>query len=97
MLTGEVKSPGLYNLPSFATVKDLLMVANGINANGSYRNINVKRNSKVVETFDAYNLISLGEYETPKLLQNGDVVTVSKAQKQIKLLSEKLEILLYLS
>ncbi len=88
MLTGEVKSPGLYNLPSFATVKDLLMVANGINANGSYRNINVKRNSKVVETFDAYNLISLGEYETPKLLQNGDVVTVSKAQKQIKLLGE---------
>ena len=28
LLTGEVKSPGLYNLPSFATVKDLLMVAN---------------------------------------------------------------------
>lgn len=88
MLTGEVRSPGLYNLPSFATIKDLLMIANGINANGSYRDILLKRNGQTIEHFDAYKLILSGDQETPKLLQNGDVVTVSKAHKQVKLLGE---------
>lgn len=88
LLTGEVKAPGLYNLPSFATVKDLLMVANGINTNGSYRNILVKRNGQTVEQFDTYKLLISGQHDTPTLLQNGDVVTVEKAQKELKLIGE---------
>lgn len=88
LLTGGVKSPGLYNLPSFATVKDLLMVANGISQSGSYREIVVQRDGKTIESFDVYKLILSGQHDTPKLLQNGDVVTVSKTQKQIKLSGE---------
>ena len=88
LLTGEVKSPGLYNLPSFATVKDLLMVANGISQSGSYREIVVQRDGKTIESFDVYKLMLSGQQDTPKLLQNGDVVTVSKTQKQIKLSGE---------
>lgn len=84
-LTGEVKSPGLYNLPSFATVKDLLMVSNGVNDTGSYRDIAVKRDGKVIERFDAYKMIKLGEDETPTLLRNGDLIIVSKSAKQISI------------
>ena len=84
-LTGEVKSPGLYNLPSFATVKDLLMVSNGISHTGSYRDIAVKRDGKVIERFDAYKMIKLGEDETPTLLRNGDLIVVGKSVKQISI------------
>lgn len=84
-LTGEVKSPGLYNLPSFATVKDLLMVSNGINDTGTYRDIAVKRDGKVIERFDAYKMIKLGEDETPTLLRNGDLIVVGKSAKQISI------------
>lgn len=86
LLTGEVKSPGLYNLPSFATVKDVLMVTNGINDVGSYRDIVVKRDGKIVEHFDAYSIIRSGEHSSPILLRNGDVISVSQAKKQVSLL-----------
>lgn len=85
-LSGEVKSPGLYNVPSFATVKDLLMVANGIGSSGSYRNITVKRDGKIVEHFDAYKVIQSGHDEVSKLLRNGDVVSVGHANKQVSIL-----------
>lgn len=88
LLTGEVKSPGLYNLPSFATVKDVLMVANGINDVGSYRDIVVKRDGKVVEHFDAYSIIRSGEYNSPILLRNGDVISVAQAKKQVSVLGQ---------
>ena len=80
-LIGEVKAPGLYNLPSLSSVKDLLIVANGIKENGSVRDIEIKRDSRVIAHLDLYNLLfNKNEFNTV-LLKHGDTVIVNRAKK----------------
>ena len=45
-LTGYVQNPGIYNVASLSTIKDLLIVSGGIKFNGSIRDITIKRDSK---------------------------------------------------
>ncbi|MBU1658165.1 SLBB domain-containing protein [bacterium] len=79
-LIGEVKAPGLYNLSSFSTVKDLLITASGIQSNGSVRDIVVKRNSKIVAHLDFYDLLFNGEEFGTSLLKHGDTVIINQAK-----------------
>ena len=49
---------------------------------GSYREINLLRNNKVIETLDLYDLLINGKFNISKRLRSGDVIFVS-AQKSI--------------
>lgn len=77
-VTGEVEAPGLYNLSSFATLKDALIAAGGITQTGSMRHVMIKRGSKLVATIDLYALIR-GQNTTPLLLRAGDTIVVPVA------------------
>ncbi|NWF66321.1 MAG: SLBB domain-containing protein, partial [Campylobacterales bacterium] len=83
-LVGEVKYPGIYNLPSFATIKELLLSANGINDVGSLREIELKRDN-AVHKFDLYELISKGIDLNYMMLRHGDIVLVPKSKKEVEL------------
>ena len=85
IVSGLVKAPGLYNLTSFSTIKDALMQCGGILNSGSYRNILLKRNNKIIKVFDLYKLIRFGDTSDDLLLHNGDILIIKPVQKRITL------------
>ena len=87
-LTGFVEAPGVYNLSSLSTVKDLLIAANGFGKLGSMRNVYLKRGGKILKIIDFYKLIKNGEVVDTTLLRNGDVIYVPRAKKLVALIGE---------
>jgi len=84
-LIGDVKYPGIYNLSSFSTVKDLLIVAKGVRDSASVRKIIVKRDSKVIAKLDFYDLLFKGKTFGSLLLKHGDIVIIEKAEKLVSI------------
>ena len=84
-LSGFVDAPGIYNLNSLSTVKDLLISANGFGKLGSMRNVYLKRNGKTIKIIDFYKLIKNGDVVDTTLLRNGDIIYVPKAKKLVSL------------
>lgn len=84
-LVGEVKHPGIYNLSSFSTVKDLLTEAKGIQNNASIRDIIVKRNSKTIARIDFYDLLFKAKELSTVLLKHGDIIIIKKAKKLVSI------------
>ena len=85
-IAGEVNSPGVYNIPSFSTIKEALIASKGISEFGSYRAIRLFRQGKLIKTFDLYKFIKNGKGQVVKfLLKNGDAIIVSRAKKIIKI------------
>ena len=84
-LTGYVNHPGVYNLSSFATVKDLLIQARGINENGSLREISILRDGKLYQKIDLYSLMLGKESNVNTLLKSNDIVHIPRTLKQIKI------------
>ena len=84
-LVGDVKNPGLYNLSSFSTVKDLLIEARGTRGTASVRDIIIKRNSKVIAKLDFYDLLFKGKAFGRTLLKHGDIVVIKKANKLVSI------------
>ena len=80
-LIGDVQHPGLYNVSSFSTVKDLLIASQGVNPTSSVRDIVVNRDGKTIEHLDFYDLLFKGKNFGTKLLKHGDVVVITQAKK----------------
>ncbi|SFV74915.1 Capsule polysaccharide export protein [hydrothermal vent metagenome] len=84
-LTGYVPAPGIYNLQSLSTIKDLLIAAHGVGNIGSIRNVYLKRDGKVLKIIDFYKLIKDGDIVDTTLLHNGDIVFIPRAKKLVRL------------
>lgn len=76
---GDVKKPGAYNVGSFATITDALLIAGGPNNIGSMRKVQLKRRDKLIAQFDLYDLLLKGDKSQDKILQAGDVIFVPVA------------------
>ncbi len=81
-LAGEVAVPGLYNVSSFSTIKEALIAAGGLTTNGSMRNVNIKRQGRIVSTIDLYTVIR-GTNSNDVLLRAGDVIVVPMMGKSV--------------
>lgn len=84
-VTGYVKRPGAYSMPSLSTIVTALMRAGGPAAAGSFRHIQLRRGKDVVTTFDLYDLLVNGDKTADRLLQADDVVHVGPAGAQVAL------------
>lgn len=73
---GEVKNPGTYTLPAFATVFHALYMAGGTNDIGTMRNIKVYRNNRLVSVVDIYDYILNGKLTGNVRLADNDVISV---------------------
>ena len=85
IITGNVNTPGIYNLSSFSSVKDALMIANGVSEVGSYRDITVIREGKEIYQFDLYQLLHNPKQAKDIFLRSGDIISVNFAKKQVAL------------
>ena len=82
LVSGNAANPGIYTLTGNSNVLHALSVAGGISEYGSYREINLIRDNKVIDTLDMYDLLIDGKYSLNKRLRSGDVVFV-EPQKNI--------------
>ncbi|MFT5986916.1 MAG: polysaccharide export outer membrane protein [Marinobacter psychrophilus] len=73
---GETRTPGSFSVSSLSTITTALYVSGGIRYTGSLRNIQLKRNGKVVHTLDLYELLLKGDTSGDARLQAGDAIFI---------------------
>ncbi len=87
-LVGEVTRPGTYTLPSLATAFNALYASGGPTENGSFRTIEVIRNSRVVSTIDVYDFLLRGFQRNNVRLQDQDVIRIPTYRKRVQFSGE---------
>lgn len=75
-LVGQVRRPGSYTVSSLSTLVNALFASGGPSKRGSLRNIQLKRDGRVVTTFDLYDLMAKGDKSKDAQLVAGDVIYV---------------------
>lgn len=83
LVTGFVEVPGIYTLGAGSSVLSALRTAGGINDQGSYRKINLKRSGKTLLNFDLYDLFINGDLSANEPLRAGDVIHVAPARELV--------------
>ena len=79
---GEARNPGSYSVSSLSTITNALYVSGGIKQTGSLRNLQLKRNGKLVGTLDLYDLLLRGDSSHDNRLQPGDVIFIPPVGKR---------------
>ena len=85
-ITGQVEGPGTYTISGFSSVLNALYAAGGPNDVGTYRDINIIRNGKVIYNVDLYDYFSNGIY--PNIyLRDQDVILVKPYEIETELVT----------
>ena len=87
-ILGEVVKPGAYTLSSLSTVFNALSASGGPNVNGSFRNIQVIRNNKIISTIDVYDFLLKGLQVGNIRLQDQDVINIPVYQTRVEMAGE---------
>jgi protein involved in polysaccharide export with SLBB domain len=82
---GEAYKPGSYTLSALSTVTNTLFLSGGVNKLGSLRNIQIKREGKLVNTYDLYDLLIKGDTTTDIRLQDGDTIFIPFIKNKVTL------------
>ena len=88
MVTGEVLKPGTYTVSSLATAFNALYVTGGPTRNGSFRDIEIIRNNKVIRKIDLYNFLVDADMKDNIGLRDQDIILVRPYKKRVQLLGE---------
>ncbi|MBA3759442.1 MAG: SLBB domain-containing protein [Gemmatimonadales bacterium] len=75
-VVGDVVRPGAYQMSAAGTALGALYAAGGPTANGSFRQVEVRRGGKLVDSLDIYDYLLQGINRSDLRLDNGDVVFV---------------------
>lgn len=78
-ILGETYRPGSYLVPSLSSIVNVLSLAGGPDALGSYRTVKVLRGGRTLQTVDLYALRDQGTGNFNLTFQNGDTVFVPLA------------------
>jgi protein involved in polysaccharide export with SLBB domain len=73
---GEAKKPGSYTVSGLSTMTNALFASGGVKKIGSLRNIQLKRNGRLITTLDLYDLLLKGDTSGDRQLLPGDVIFV---------------------
>jgi protein involved in polysaccharide export with SLBB domain len=84
-VVGPAQYPGVYTLPSQATLLSALVAAGGPAPNGSMRKISLRRDGRIVSELDVYDFLVNGDKSKDIQLQAGDVVVFQPAGPRVAL------------
>jgi protein involved in polysaccharide export with SLBB domain len=73
---GDVEKPGSYAVSGLSTMTNALFVSGGVKTTGSLRNIELKRNGRLVTVLDLYDLLLHGDTSGDRHLMPGDVIFI---------------------
>lgn len=83
LMLGGVISPGIFTLGGGSNILTAINVAGGISENGSFRRIDHKRNGKIVQTIDLYQIFIFGNINFSEPLRSGDVLFIHPINNSI--------------
>ncbi len=83
-IMGEVRAPGTYTLNGAASLFNALHFSGGPSFKGSFRDVQLIRNGKIVAHLDVYDLIVRGRINSKEPLLDGDIIMVPTYQKRIR-------------
>ena len=75
-VVGNARYPGTYTISSLSTLVNAVFASGGPAAEGSLRNIQVRRGGTTVGQFDFYDLLIKGDKSKDVRLQSGDVIYI---------------------
>ncbi|MCB0508510.1 MAG: SLBB domain-containing protein [Chitinophagales bacterium] len=81
-VVGDVENPGSYTFPAINTAYNILAYVGGPTKSGTIRDIQIKRNGKIVRKFDLYKFLYTPEKQDDIFLDNNDYIYVP-SQKNI--------------
>lgn len=87
-IAGEAIQPGAYNVNGLTTLTQAIVASGGVKESGSLRNIQLKRKGKLVQSFDAYNLLLKGDNAQDVRLQAGDTLFIPTRQASVAVKGE---------
>ena len=87
-IVGAVKKPGTLTISSLATLFNALYACGGPQSNGSFRNIELIRNNKILLVADLYDFLLKGDQSANVFLQEGDLIRVPFATLQVGITGE---------
>ena len=85
-VTGYVSRPGAYSVTSLSTLTAALTQSGGPTAAGSFRNVTLRREGKVLAVFDLYDFLLKGDRSADRVLQPDDVIQVGPVGPQVALI-----------
>jgi polysaccharide export outer membrane protein len=85
---GDVQQSGSYTVSGLSTMTNALFVSGGIKPIGSLRDIQLKRQGKIVSHLDLYDLLLHGDTRGDARLQPGDVIFVPPIGKTVGIAGE---------
>lgn len=78
---GESNLPGSYLVSGMATITHAIYVSGGLSEIASFRNIQLRRNGRLIKTLDLYDLLIHGNTQHDVRLQPGDTVFIPVKNK----------------
>ena len=87
-LMGEVTRPGTYTLSSLSSVFNALYASGGPSENGSFREIQIIRNNRVIAKLDVYEFLLRGFQRNNIRLQDQDIIMIPTYKKRVEFSGE---------
>ncbi len=85
-VVGQARRPGSYTISSLSTLLNALFASGGPTAQGSLRDLQVRRGTQTVTHFDLYDLLMQGDKSKDVTLAPGDVIFIPPVGPQVALL-----------
>ncbi|GAB2700792.1 SLBB domain-containing protein [Mucilaginibacter koreensis] len=85
IITGQVVKPGTFTIPSLATVFNALSAAGGPSSNGTFRQIQVIRNNRIIRTLDIYDFLVKGDQRNNIGLRDQDIIYVPTYRNRVSI------------
>ena len=85
LITGSAFNPGIYTLNGNSNLLHALSMAGGIDEKGSYRQVELIRDNKVINTIDLYDIFIHGKSGFGQRLRSGDSILVKPSSKLISI------------
>lgn len=85
-VVGHALQPGTYTVSSLSTLINALFEVGGPSSTGSMRNIQLKRDGRVVGTLDLYDFIARGDRSGDAALLPGDVIVIPPVGPRVAVL-----------
>jgi protein involved in polysaccharide export with SLBB domain len=95
LIVGNAYNPGIYTLNGNSNMLHAISMAGGINDIGSYRDINLIRSGKVIDTLDIYEVLVFGKYNFSSGLRSGDSIVVGPIGKRVSIESGVMRLATY--
>lgn len=84
-VVGEAQYPGTYSVPSLSKVMNVLYLAGGPTENGSFRDVQLVRNNKVIAHLDLYEFITQGFSKNDLTLHDQDILKIGLYKSRIEI------------